>query len=232
MDITKNIRKFIFDRNIVSIAMEYHICRTCKIVDTSPRIFVGSLCPTCQNPNSEGGLMFFDSSVLTLISLLQSTYRAIPKRDSAEEPFPTKEEHAHSASVIIFFCILKEILLERFLTLLMQSQKLPELVCKRLLADHNSHTQKLSRLLPAIVGISWDEAISSLSTENEVDFIRLNTFLKNVTDLRNDFVHDGLHHFLNNDVADQCIDWLFPLLKLYVSLNNKFIHPLYFQRAG
>ncbi len=211
-------------RQLSTIAGEYYQCTECRIADQFRRNLAGTICPTCQK-QSDHGLSFFDLSVLAMIDLLQEAYRAIPKQ-SKDDPDQLEGVDSHSASVLIFYCIIRELLLIRFTTALMVALDLPLSVQERLQADSDTHTARLFKLFPALTGIKWEEALKALPSRGGQDWLALNQFLKEVSEKRNKFMHDGLFFKAGRNDADDCIKNLFPLLELFIELNNVFVHPL------
>ena len=211
--------------HLSTIAGEYYQCTECRTADQFRRNLEGTICPAC-NKQSDHGLSFFDLSVLAMIDLLQEAYLAIPEQ-SKEDPEQLERVHSHSASVLIFYCIIRELLLIRFTTALMVALKLPRSVQERLQADSDTHTTRLFKLFPALTGIKWEEALKGLSSTSGHDWLALNQFLKDVAAKRNNFMHDGLFFKAGRKDADDCISNLFPLLELFIELNNRFIHPFF-----
>lgn len=215
-----------------TIAMQYDICLHCRIVDTSmSRMLVGTPCPTCRRA-SEGGMMFFDSTPLTIIDLLQEAYCAIPVKADASQLFSSPPELAHTAAVVIFFCILRETLLERFLSSVMRALDLPEAIQDRLSADNHQHMQRLQKLFPALVGINWDEAIDQVQADTSESLTKLDTFLKRVSNVRNTFVHKGFDFRMEQSLAKECLENVSPMLLFFTLLHNRFVHPRYFQKIS
>jgi hypothetical protein len=223
MDITQYLKH----GKLSSPAGQYQICRDCRVVDLSmSRIVKGAPCPACGSP-SKGGLSFFNMSDLLLLDLIQEAYLAIPRDDQNTLPYPSDAQRTYIASVMIFFCTLKELLLVRFIYSLMDAKKIPDLVQSRLLDDNHTHSQRLIKLFPSLVGVRWDESIAALKPDDPHAYSALNAFLKTTTDKRNDFVHKGLWFDLTLPLAEECLTFLFPLLELFVSFNNAIVHPIH-----
>ncbi len=99
--------------NLYVEAMDYNICRKCKVVDKDDnRTLAGQPCTICKAP-SEGGYAFFGPNAFSMIELLQESYQKLHPIKSKQNDYPSGSERAQSASTVIFFCTLKEILLEK-----------------------------------------------------------------------------------------------------------------------
>ena len=94
-------------------------------------------------------------------------------------------------------------------------------------ADSDTHSDRLFKLFPALTGVKWEETLRMLPSRQGCDWLALNQFLKDVSEKRNKFMHDGLFFKAGRSDADGCITNLIPLLELFIELNNKFVHPYY-----
>jgi len=203
------------------LAAGFLICDYCHIVDRDQnRSEVGYLCPMCKQP-SKRGHMYFDSTALILIDLMQESFHSKPWKAMRYETI-----EPHYVSVVIFFCTLKEILLYRFINRLLSAQKIPERVWKRLLDDNSSHLQRMNKLFPSLTGKRWQTAIKELDKRSEIRYGDLSVFLKDVTDARNKFLHDGDIFAIDKAMVENCIRNIEPLLNLFVELHNQYIYPL------
>jgi hypothetical protein len=213
------------NRNLSNIVGEYYVCTKCKVVDTFPRNIQGTRCPICAK-QSDIGLSFFYLSVLMLIGLLQEAYRAIPKEDShGSEQYENIQ--SHSASVLIFFCTIRELLLSQFITNMMAALKLPKAIQERLNADSDTHSDRLFKLFPSLTDSKWEDVLKNLPSQNNYDWLKLNQFLKEAAEARNSFLHEGDFFAVYKNIAKECVENLFPLMELFVELNNKYVHPFY-----
>jgi hypothetical protein len=208
-----------------SIAGEYYQCTECQVADDFRRNIGGTICPTCSK-QSDHGLSFFDLSVLAMIDLLQEAFRAIPE-PSSDKDDQLEREHSHGAAVLIYYCIIRELLLIRFSKAMMVGLNLPLPVQERMDADNDTHTARLFKLFPALTGVKWDEALKTLPSPKGYDWLALNQYLETVSKERNKFMHDGMFYKGGRTEAEECVKNLFPLLELFIELNNKFVHPFY-----
>lgn len=214
-----------FDRLIVQ-AMEYNACSACKFVDTDlNRTAVNRPCPQCSVP-SEGGTGYFDPSILSIVDLLQEAYCAIGTPPTSRFDYPMESERAHTASVVIFFCTLAELLLERLLSYRMEAMGLPAGVVKQLTFDNDTHSLRLTKLFPSLIGERWLQVLERIDPDKKKQYILLSSTVKEITKKRNGFVHAGNDWDMRKDIAELCLKSLFPMLDLFVELNNALVHPL------
>ena len=221
--------------NITSTSLSFatanhQICTHCMIVDRDmKRIEGGYLCTVCKMPGDTGH-MFFDFNILTLIDLIQEAYLAKPWKASELE---NENINSHSLSVLIFFCTLREVLLERLIYNLMVMHKLPESIRERLYDDNRTYSDKMNRLFPSLVGLkSWKEAISTLQGKTGNDYNKINDFLKTASDMRNEILHEGDKWAFEGYMKNHCLENIPLLLGLYVDFHNVFIHPVCLERLS
>jgi hypothetical protein len=215
-------------QRISTIVGEYYECTECRVADTFMRAREGTICPTCKK-RSDSGMSFFDLSVLIMLDLLQEAYRAIPPPDDKSRDH-LQRVTAYSASVLVFYCTIRERLLIRFIYALMTAMRLPVSLCRRLDADNDSHAQRLFNLFPALTGMKWEQALNRIPTKDGVDWLELNQSLGLVSNERNAFLHEGQFTKGRSETASECVKNIFPLLELFIELNNLFVHPLHLQR--
>lgn len=216
------------DRSLCLVVANHQICDHCKVVDLDiRRIEGGYICPICSKPGDTGH-MFFDMNILTLINLIQEAFHTKPWKDSE---FDNKKINAHSLSVLIFFCTLREVLLERLIYDLMCMHRLPKAVCERLYDDNRTYSDRMNRLFPSLIGLkSWKEALKQVETTTGRKHSDINDFLKKASDMRNEILHEGRKWAFEPHMKKSCLDSIPPLLGLYVDLHNVFLHPVYLKR--
>ena len=172
------------------VLADFQVCQHCRVVDRdNERLRVGYVCPVCGNPG-DGGTMYFELSIHTLINLMQEAFHAASERYDEETEIRI-ETDAHNISVVLFFCTLREMLLNHLIIDLCRAQKIPEGVCERLLADNRTHIQRQEKLLPSLVGKKWKELIKEESAPVQLDYVELNKFLEKAVEARNKFMHEG-----------------------------------------
>jgi hypothetical protein len=212
------------------VLADFHICQHCHIVDRdSDRIMVGHPCSNCGKP-SPSGRGYFNLSVHTLIDLMQEFFH----KDRPEGPhIPDPEfqgvlsKKNSKVAVVVFFVTLREVLLENLLYDLMIAQELPGNVCKRLFADSPMHRQRLEKLFPSLVGVTWKIALQAVNKKCELDYIALDAFVRKTVDARNTFLHRGSKYAITEKMAEECLRNIWPLLNLHVYLHNEYVAPYY-----
>jgi hypothetical protein len=209
---------------IVDFAMTYQVCEECGFVDRdSERSKVGHKCPVCEAP-SQGGLIFLPMNVLMIIRHISEAFNF--SDISAEESHISKPEEFKDLAVVVFFCILKEVLLENFLSTLMHVMKLSEGVKARLTSDNDSHRRRLENLFPSLTGFKWKEALIKLPSKDPQKYNNLDDLLSRATKARNELLHDADHYSITPELADECFNGIPGLLDCYRQLNNRFVHPI------
>ena len=219
-----DIFEFMKHGNLSSIGMQYEICPECSAVayDLYAPI-AGIECRSCGKPIHSHRWFFQD---LLLLDLIREAYNSIPESGDANQAYPHDAERTHAAAVIVLFCTLKELLLLRFMYSLINAKELADPIQERLVADNNTHEKRRRKLFPSLVGVSWDDALLAVETEEPAEFSSLDKFLEEITNVRNEFVHKGIFAHLDVLNAKQCVLFLVPLLELYVRLNNRYVHPI------
>ena len=209
--------------NLDGIVGRWQQCTSCKIVDTDRgRSTVGHPCQTCNKP-SNGGDMYFDSSVHLVVDLIEeaaSSEHTIKYPDTAME----YSENTHFVSVLLFFCTLREILLNNLIRQLCLDQSISNEIYDRLRMDNRLYTQKQDRLFPSLTKVKWTAAIATLDNKSDFDFQKLNADLKRFSDLRNKFAHEGHGFEIDKSTCEECVLSIEPLIHLYVDLHNAFVH--------
>jgi hypothetical protein len=219
------------------VLADFHICQHCHIVDRdSDRIMVGHPCSNCEKP-SPSGRGYFNLSVHSLINLMQEFFH----KDQSEETGPSCSDSRlygilskknSKVAVIVFFVTLREILLENLLYDLMIAQELPGNVCKRLFADSPTHRQRLENLFPSLAGVTWKMALNTVNKKCELDYVALDSFVRNIVNARNKFLHKGSKYAITEKMAEECLRNIWPLLNLHVYLHNEYVVPYYREDDG
>jgi hypothetical protein len=209
---------------IVDFARTYQVCRECGFVDRDQgRLKVGYKCSVC-GVQSEGGLMFLELNVLVLI---RQIYEAYYFSDTAvEESYMAEPEEFKDLAVVVFFCILKEVLLERFLLNFMHVLNLPEGVMTRMESDNDSHRRRLENLFPSLTGQKWKDVLSKLPSNDPKKYNILDELLLRATKARNELLHEANHHSITSKLAEECFNAIPVLLDCYKHLNNIYVHPV------
>lgn len=204
-----------------TLLSSYLICDSCGIVDyDSGRMKVGYPCPKCKMP-SKAGRLFFPSSVSYLVDLIQEFY--FTKKDAmSQTPSGEDQTDKHQLAIIIFFCTLAEVLLKNFLDRILDKMRVAPTVKDRLFKDNLFVKQRIDNLFPALMKINFREASKQLDKE----YIKVVDFCKSTTDARNMLIHTGKDYVIPPTMAEQCIDNIAILIKLFVDLHNKYVYEL------
>lgn len=218
------------DQSLGLILADFYICLDCHMVDRdSNRIMVGHPCSNCGRPGPSGK-SYFSLSVHSLIDLMQEFFH----KDEIEQSQSTdalynriSDKKNAKIAVVIFFSTLREVLLENLLYDLMIAQHLPNSVCKRLFADSPMHKQRMDKLFPTLVGLTWKKAVNTVNSMCELDYVELDRFVERVVDARNKFLHKGNKYVITKNMAEECIRHIWPLLNLHVFLHNEYVVPYY-----
>ncbi len=207
----------------------YFICEHCRVVDKNIyRTERDYLCPTCRK-TSDTGQFFFDINILTLIELINEAFYTKPLKKSE---FGNKKINASSLAVLIFFCTLREALLESLIFNLIRMHDLPPNVRDRLCEDNRMYLAKKTKLFPSLAGIkSWNEAISKTKLKTGRDYKGIDAFLEKANKMRNEILHEGDKLAFRSHMKKACLENIPPLLELYVDFHNTFIHPAYLARV-
>lgn len=204
-------------QRLSTLLSDFSICKSCQIVD---RIHNGTPCPAC-NIQSAVGRSYFRMSVHQMIDLMQEYYHT-------ESPQLFKKSDSHKVAIVIFFCTLAEILMEWFLINLMNAKELSVEIQDRMLEDNKYLEQRTNKLFPSLTGDKWKDVVNKLSDEVELDYNATSEFYKVVNKARNVFVHRGSIYSIKSEMPQECIENIWPLINLFVSLHNHYVHPIFF----
>jgi hypothetical protein len=216
------------DRALGEMLDVFFVCQKCRIVDNDHgRVEGGHKCTTCNEPSS-AGQSYYSAQVFSLITLMQEfyhTHQDIP--DDLGEKQDQWWADKTKLPVIIFFTTLRELLLNNFIDELFRARNIGADICERLLKDSPTHKQRLGKLFRALTGEKWEAALKAIDQKEKTDFIRLNKFIMDVVEARNDFVHAGNTWSVKDEMADECIRCLYAMLQLHAYMHNYFVAPLY-----
>jgi hypothetical protein len=200
---------------------DFFLCQSCGIVDGDEnRIKVGSLCSRCGAP-SPSAHHYFPLPALSLIDLMQEFYHT-PPPGPMNETFPPEQNH--KLAVVIFFCTLGEVLLQHFLEEGLYKLRIPYDVQSRLLEDHLFVKQRVDKVFPLVTGNKkWKASVKMLSKRGSMDYTETVAFYETAADKRNLFLHRGNKWAIADEMPEQCMQHIQPLLYLFVDLHNEFI---------
>lgn len=167
--------------------------------------------------------MYFDTSVYIIVDLIKE---AITSEHNVENPgtFLEYELNTHYISVLLFFCTLRELLLNSLITDLCTQQNIPENIYNRLISDNKLHVQKQDKLFKSLTGSKWVAALSELDKDKNNKYVALNEKIKTLVELRNSFAHKGDTWDINKEVGIKCVTYIPQIINMYVDLNNKYVH--------
>jgi len=157
-----------------------------------------------------------------MVDLMHESYCTSKVLSKTPDPFQMANRAQHAA-VVIFFCTIKELLLERFLSAFIIWFAMPTSLREQIEKEYDTHSRRLNKLFPALTANKWLDVISSLHSDGN-DFVALNKFFEQASKERNNLVHEGDHFGMDETMALDCVHNLIPTLDLFVALNNLFIH--------
>jgi hypothetical protein len=222
LDITE-----VIGQPLSTLVSDQLICKYCHIVDRDhERSRVGHACPTC-GIEGEGGRLYFSINIHILVDLIQESYHAPPNNSSGRL---YEGVGSHDISVVIYFCTLRETLLDKLITELLIAKEIPEGVCNRLLADNKFHIQKQDKLFSSLTDEKWSGAVDKLSAGVELDYVGIDEFVVKAVRARNNFIHEGSKWAIDRELSTECLKNIWGLVNLYVGLHNRYVHPVYKNR--
>ncbi len=163
--------------------------------------------------------------MLTLIDLIQKAFHT---QNSSPGEQLDSDCAPHDVSVVLFFCTLREILLTWFIDHLFWAQKISRPIFNRLLADNNTHMQRQNNLLPSLTGKKWNVLIEEEMRTSQLNYGKLKDLIQRAAEARNKFMHEANHWGFSRQLAEECIQNIWPLLNFYVALHNRYVHPLHY----
>lgn len=203
-----------------TLVCDFMICARCGIVDRKEsRLVVNSDCPACQRPAGVACLYYSDRFHI-LVDLMQQTYHSSGPVDTI-----ISGPQAQNIGTIIFFCTLREALLNHFLLKLLLAQRVPARVIEKLFDDNKLANQKFNSLFPAVTGNSWKVAVQEASKYDDTNYNEISDLMREAADIRNKFMHEGMGWAATREVATNCINALFCLFSLFVALHNIYVRP-------
>ena len=153
-------------QSLSTLVAAFHVCQCCDLVDRDhERMKFGHPCPNCGG-RSKGGLQYFDLSTHALIDPMQESFHQKPTQSSRL----LSSSNAHTLAVVIYFCTLREVLLEHFLRELMRALQLPRAIQERILADNLFSKQRVEKVFPSLGDEKWKTVVRELSKDSELDY--------------------------------------------------------------
>jgi len=211
------------NQRLSTLLADFNICESCKIVDRNRnRMEVGYRCPRC-GAAGRGGTLYFSLSVFSLIDLMQDFYHLNQEAVSHSEDLTDQNKSDHRLAVVIFYCTLAEVLLLHFLEQCMFEMGVPNQIQERLLDDNPFVNQRVEKLFPTLTGIKWNKAVELLEEGTDLNYAETVAFSKRASIARNDFLHRGNKYAIPQDMPEQCIRHIRPLVSLFVALHNEYV---------
>lgn len=203
-----------------ALVCNHLICRNCGIIDRDyDRLKRGHRCDTC-GVESEAGSLVFPINIHVLVDLVQQAFHS-------ESPTrPLDSPRGADIGSVLYYCTLREALLNTFLLNNLRARRIPEPLIKKLLYDNKLATQKFGGLFTSVVGAKWDEAVEQVSQLARIDFKPVSQLMKTAAELRNQFLHEGSAWSITRSFSTECVDSLPNLVNLFVWLHNEYTHPI------
>ena len=203
-----------------TLVCNHMICKHCGVIDRdSERMRVGSTCKTCDKV-SNGGLLAFPINIHMLVDLVQQAYHSKPLVSQiygAQSP---------AISTVLFFCALREVLINKFLEEHLLAKKMPKSYIQENLNDKTFLRKKFTTLFTSTIGVKWDRAIEQASQQRNINFSSTSDFMQNAADTRNKFLHRGHTFLITYEFATDCVNTMPLVIELFVALHNLFTYPL------
>ena len=153
-----------------SLLSNFQICRHCAVVDLDHNRIRGDyICQVCKKPGN-GGMLYFNLGVRTLIDLIQEAYNSKKIISDDDEKIINVDSRAHYISIVIFFITLREVLLQIFIDEIVLIKNIPQSIYDRLLLDNHNYSQKQNNVFKALLNIKWKEAIKIAKEKDSAHF--------------------------------------------------------------
>jgi hypothetical protein len=202
-----------------TLVCDFMICERCGTVDRErSRMVANSLCPACHQPAGVARL-YYPISVHILVDLVQQSYH------SYAPVGPISGPQAPTVGAILFFCTLREVLLNHFFLALLRAERVKAAVIDKLMDDNKLASQKFTGLFSAVVGKSWKEAVIEASSFDGTDYQLVSDLMLSAASIRNEFVHEGTGWTATREVATNCINSMPVMFCLFVALHNIHVRP-------
>lgn len=198
----------------------HFLCKSCGIIDQDwDRARSGSRCLEC-NTEGDGASLVFPVSIHILVDLIQQSYH------SNSPTGPLNSPQGSDVGPVLYFCTLREALLNNFLFSHLRAQKVPQSLMSKLLEDNKLASQKFGGLFTSVIGVKWSEAVAAASGRSGRDFSKISALMRTAAEHRNEFLHSGRAWSFSRDFATLCVDSTADLTSLFVELHNVYTRPL------
>jgi len=202
------------------LVCNHFICPQCGIIDRDyGRLRKGYCCNVCGS-ESESGSMAFPISIHVLVDLVRQAYH------STAPVGPISGPQVPDIGTVLFFCTLREALLNAFLINHLRAQRIPKNLIDRLLEDNKLASQKFGDLFTSVIGEKWNDAVFKASEHAGMDFRSTSELMRTAASLRNEFLHEGRAWAASHEFATTCVNSMPEVISLFVALHNGYVHPL------
>ena len=206
-------------QSLSTLACVYFLCRSCGIIDRdSERSRKGHRCGECDK-EGDGGSLAFPISIHVLVDLIQQSYHSTSPANQLNSP------QGSDVGPVLYFCTLREALLNSFLINHLRAQAIPESLISKLLHDNKLASQKFGGLFTTVIGDQWSEAVAAASRRASFDFSAVSELMRTAAKHRNDFLHSGRAWSFTREFATLCVDSVADLTYLFAELHNEYTRP-------
>lgn len=202
-----------------TVACSHLTCASCAIVDKDwDRMRRGHVCSVCGE-SSECGRLHFPISIHILVDLIQQAYH------SQSPTGPLDGPNGADVGTVLYFCTLREALLNHFLIGHLRAQNVPVALIEKLLDDNRLASQKFGGLFASATGKKWPEAVSHVSASTGNTFEPVSQLMRRAAEVRNQFLHEGAAWSMTRAFSTECINAVPFMVELFVALHNGFTRP-------
>lgn len=199
-----------------TLVCSHLICKDCGFVDRNlDRMTCGHICSECCKPGDRGRL-YFNVSVHILVDLMQQAYHS---QSPASQPYGP---HGQDVGTVIYFCTLRESLLNQFLIEAMQAKGTSRPLIEKLLEDNKLANQRFGGLFTATTGKKWSEAVSEMSTKLGSNFGSVSELMRKAAELRNTFLHEGSAWAITREFSTHCMNTVPAMVELFVGMHLEY----------
>jgi hypothetical protein len=158
--------------------------------------------------------------ILILMDLMHESFHSAPQIEVVAGP------QARRIGTVLFFCTLREALMNWFIDGQLNAQNVPERIAEQLLSDNKLAHQKFGQLFNSVTGDKWAVAVEKASQLEGRDFSKVSELMKAAALHRNNFLHNGVGWDMTDEFAETCYKQVHSLVCLFVALHNVYTHPI------
>ncbi len=210
----------VVNQNASTLVCMRFICEKCGIIDTDmDRMRAGHECAECRNVSVSARLAL-PIAIHILVDLVQQAYH------SRSQELPDGSPHVSGVGTVLFFCSLREALLNWLMGGHLMAQRVPERLQRRLLDDNKLASQKFGNLFESVTGDKWGVAVARASSVEGVDLSQVSDLMKEAAEVRNEFLHQGTGWSADDVLATKCINAVPELVTLFCCLHRVYVRPM------